>query len=108
MPEHLSYDGVLLETVVRDLERHCNIADHGGGWVSAFRVGSEAVLINLKTHKMIEVVGKQKGLTTKPATPPVEMRKDRGSLATCARTARRCSKADTDAMLYLWQKPGPN
>ena len=71
MAEHLSYDGTLLETVVRDLERHCSIADHGGGWVSAFHVGSEAIPMNLKTHEMIEATGKQKGLTTKPAAPPV-------------------------------------
>ena len=107
MAEHLSYDGVLLETVVRDLERHCNIADHGGGWVSAFRVGSEAVSMNLKTHETIEVAGKQKGLTMKPTAPPVETGEGRGSLATCARTTRRRSKADTDATQHLRRKPGP-
>ena len=87
MAEHLSYDGSLLETAVRDLERHYSIADHDGGWVSAFRVGDEAVPTNLKTHEMIEVAGKQKGLTMKPVVPPVETGKDRGSLATCSRTA---------------------
>ena len=87
MAEHLSYDGVLLETAVKDLERHYSIADHGGGWVSAFHVGGEAVPTNLKTHETIEVAGKQKGLTTKLAAPPVETGKDRGSLATCARAA---------------------
>ena len=107
MAEHLSYDGALLETVVRDLERHWSIAAHGGDWVSVFHIGGEAVSTNLKTHGTIEVVGKQKGLTTKPATPPVEMRKDRGSLATCARTSRWCSEADTDATPYLRWKPMP-
>jgi len=58
MAEHLSYDDVLLETAVRDLERHCSIADHGDGWVSVFHVCGEDVPTNLKTHKMIEVVGK--------------------------------------------------
>ena len=58
MAEHLSYDGTLLETVVRDLERHYSIADHGGGWVSAFCIGGEAVPMNLKTYETIEVAGK--------------------------------------------------
>ena len=58
MAEHLSYDSALLETVVRDLERHCSKADHGGSWVSAFRIDGKAVLMNLKTHEMIEVAGK--------------------------------------------------
>jgi len=107
MAEHLSYDGALLETAVRDLERHYSIVDHGDGWVCTFCIGGVAVLMNLKTHKMIEVVGKQKGLTTKPAAPSVEMGKDRGSLATYARNAWRCSEADTYATPHLWQKPRP-
>ena len=104
MAKHLSYDGALLEMAVRDLETHCSIADHGSGWVSPFCIGSEAIPMNLKTHKMIEVAGKQKGLTTKPAAPPVETGKDRGSLATFARTARRGSEADTDATPHLQRK----
>ena len=107
MAEHLSYDSVLLETAVRYLERHYSIADHGGSWVSAFCVGGEAIPTNLKTHKMIEVAGKQKGLTTKPAALLVEVGKDRGSLATCARTTWRRSEADTDATPHLRWKPRP-
>ena len=89
MAEHLSYDSVLLETAVRYLERHYSIADHGGSWVSAFCVGGEAIPTNLKTHKMIEVVGKQKGLTMKPAAQSVGTEKTRGTLATYACTGRR-------------------
>ena len=76
MAEHLSYDGALLETTARDLERHWSIAAHGGDWVSVFHIGGEAVPTNLKTHETIEVAGKQKGLTTKPVAPPVEIGKD--------------------------------
>ena len=76
MAEHLTYDGTLLETAVRDLERHCSIADHGGNWVSAFHIGGKAILMNLKTHEMIEVAGLQKGLTMKPVVPPIEATKD--------------------------------
>ena len=81
MLKHLSYDGELLETAIRDLERHCSTADHGGGYVSAFHIGGEAVPMSIKTHETIEVARKQKGLTKKLAAPPVEMGKDRGSLA---------------------------
>ena len=76
MMEHLSYDGALLETAVRDLERHYSIADHDGGWVSTSRIGGEAVPMNLKSHEMIKVTGKQNGLTMKPTAPPVETGKD--------------------------------
>ena len=107
MAEHLSYDVALLKTAVRDLERHYSIADHGDGWVSVFHVCGEDVPTNLKTHETIEVAGKQKGLTMKPAAPPVEMGKDRGNLAMCARTARRRSKADTNATSHLERKPRP-
>ena len=31
MAEHLSFGSVLLEAAVRYWERHCSIADHGGG-----------------------------------------------------------------------------
>ena len=98
---------MLLEMMVGDLERHYNIADQGGGWVSAFCVGDEAIPTNLKTYKVIEVAGKQKGLTTKPIAPPVETGKGQGSLATFARTARRGSEADTDATPHLQRKPRP-
>ena len=101
MAEHLSFGSVLLEVAVRYRERHYSIADHGGGWVSTFRIGGEAVPTNLRARETIEVAGKQKGLTPKPAAPPVETGKDRGSLATCACIARRRFEADTNATLHL-------
>ena len=58
MAKHLSYDGALLEMAVRDLERHCSIADHGSGWVSMFCASDKVVPTNLKTHETIEVAGK--------------------------------------------------
>ena len=45
MAEHLSFGSVLLEATVRYQERHCNIADPGGGWDNVFRDDGEAVSV---------------------------------------------------------------
>lgn len=39
--EHLGYDSMLLDAVVRDLEGLCSIVNHGGSWGSAFPDGGE-------------------------------------------------------------------
>jgi len=107
MDEHISYSGTLLGTAARDPERHYSIADHGSDWVSTFCIGDKAVPMNLKTHETIAVARKQKGLTTKPAMPPIETKKDRGSLAMCARTTRWRSEADSNVTPHLRRKPRP-
>jgi hypothetical protein len=57
--------------------------------------------MNLITIEAIEIVGEQKGHTTKLVAQPVELGKARGILATCAHTMRRRSKLGIPVLACL-------
>ena len=62
--------------------------------------------MKLRASEMMEALGKQKGITMKPAAQSAEEEGDRGTLATYARTTRRRSEADTDASARRRRTPG--
>ena len=56
----------------------------------------------------MEAMGKQEGITMKPAAQSIEEEGDRGTLATYARTVRRRSEADTATSAHRRHTPWPN
>ena len=70
--EHLSFDSVLLDVAVRYWERHCSIADHGGGWDNAFCDDDEAIAVTYSPHEGNAVAEKQSELTEVHAVVTVE------------------------------------
>jgi hypothetical protein len=59
---------------------------------AANRQGGGHVPATLLANEAKEVVGRQERLTVRTAVQPIEVEEGRGTLATCARTARRHSE----------------